>query len=401
MSAMKAGAATLISVVFSLLDLGAAGEAAASQWVGLWKVDATADGIVVDFPDGGFSGACVRLANGAPGPGEIRVESQIVRHRFDSVSLVIDAALNPEIVHAQVAVKNASAWAAQTFYYENTAIKVPLDGQEFAFQAKKLQESDQGWEIKFCRLELANQDFTLRFTSDCAGYDFEAKAGRLTLLADEDWVALEREMSGGMGFFSLTSSWLETEGAAGVSLDVANAFPSQLFYVALARDGKPIVEAMEGEAQTVSLLPEETAGLQFVVKTKTPTVGEAAWKAVLARTAIPAPAEPAPESAAGDSVSAADAGTGRDGAAESAAPPADANAGEQGGEGGCSLSAGATPPAAGPGSALLALLGWVLWRRKCARSPEEPAAWPPERPRGSLAAAVGKPWECLWSWSWM
>jgi len=102
----------------------------------------------------------------------------------------------------------------------------------------------------------------------------------LQLLVDEDWFALHREMTGGMGFFELAVPPASL--AEEPTLRAHNDFPNKLFFVALASDQKPLLEPEEGESKEFVVPVGETAGLEFVVKAKAPVKGQMDWGASLA-----------------------------------------------------------------------------------------------------------------------
>lgn len=267
-------------VVLGLVSLVGAHDALASDYVGMWKIDMEGEGIAYSFPDNGFSGACVHLSNNGEPEGHVRLESQLVRHRFDRVAMSAKGFLDPANVHVQVTVKGKTQWTADLFEFEEGPMEFDLDGHEFAIEAMKLAPSQAEWSVSLCGMELANDTFTVRFTSDCAGFDFDHKGGPLRIVVDEDWYALKRPLAGGLGVFGLGEAW--HGGSQGeISLEAFTSYPAQLFYVALAANELPLLEPEEGEMKVLKLSPAEAEGLQFVVKAKSEVVGQLEWYARL------------------------------------------------------------------------------------------------------------------------
>jgi len=264
----------LITIGFLLLAV----PAAASEYVGLWKVDREGSGVDLSFPDNGFAGACVRFSGTGEEPGHVRIESQIVRHRFDSFAAVVDGGLDPLNVHVQATVKGKTVWTAPGFALKQLPLLIPLGGHEITLEAKKLDPGTGDWGISICGIELSNERFSLRFTSDCEGFDLEVGDSSLMIMADEDWYSLGWEMSGGMGVFDLERSL--SAGPGSVSpINLSSFFPTQLFYAAFANNDKPLVELGEGETAQYEVQLPAAGELQFVVKAKTPMKGMSAWKA--------------------------------------------------------------------------------------------------------------------------
>jgi len=269
----------------------------ASDYVGLWKVDGEPGGIALSFPDNGFSGACLQLSHGGNAPGEIKVESQIVWHRFDSVSMVVDGALDPQNVHVQVSVKGKTVWAGDTFYFEQFPLELQLDGYEFSVEAKKIGSSDHGWTISFCGMEFMSESYLARFTSDCAGFDFAVKDNMFKIAVDEDWFSLKREMVG--GFSLISGSWGLPPGISPINLEFFSSYPNQLFYVALALDDKPVLELETDEPKYLPVDPTTGSPVQFVVRAKGPVIGQMEWYSSL-NAGSEAPRVVSPESASSD-----------------------------------------------------------------------------------------------------
>lgn len=269
---------SLVQVVVAVaLLLGARSGLSASEYVGLWRVDEVAPGISVTFPDNGFGGACVAFSNGGIEAGEVRLESQINRHRFDTLTLSASGALDPAVVHVQLAVKGKTAWGAGNFDFAEVPVAVQLDGYEVTIAAKELAEGEGAWTVTMCGMEFSNSRYSLRFTSDCAGFDFMAGDDSVRLVVDEDWLALEREMVGGMGLFELSSAWAGAE----VDLTCQTTFPEQLFYSALAVDDKPLLEPQVGVPVAMVFVAGTPGDHALVVKAKGPVVGNADWKTSL------------------------------------------------------------------------------------------------------------------------
>ena len=101
------GSLPIAAVVIVML---AAVPARGSEYIGLWKVDRDGDGVALDFPDNGFDGACARFSGGGEGEGQVRVESQMVRFRFDRVTMKAGGNVDPQNVHVQVSVKGKTVW---------------------------------------------------------------------------------------------------------------------------------------------------------------------------------------------------------------------------------------------------------------------------------------------------
>jgi uncharacterized protein (TIGR03382 family) len=249
----------------------------ASEYVGLWRMDVVSPGIHVAFPDNGFGGACVAFSNGGVEAGEVRLESQINRHRFTTLTFFASGNLDPATVHVQTAVKGKTAWGANDFDFSQLPVAIQLDGYEVTIEAKELAESEYPWTMAMCALEFSNPRYNLRFTSDCAGFDFVDGDDFVKVVVDEDWLALEREIVGGMGLFGLTSAW----GDAPVELTCETTFPEQLFYTALAVDDLPLIQPQVGTPATMTFESGTTGDHAVVVKAKGPVVGKTEWKTTL------------------------------------------------------------------------------------------------------------------------
>ena len=343
-----------VTVVSALLVACMAHTATASEYIGLWRFDEAAPGISVTFPDNGFDGACLSFSNGGGDAGEVQLESQINRHRFSTLSLVASGQLDPAIVHVQLSVKGKTAWGATDYDFAEQPVMLQLEGYEVTIAAKELAASEDQWTVTLCSLEFSNPQYSLRFTSDCAGYDFVAGDSSLRLIADEDWLALKRDMVGGMGLFRLSSGWADSE----LDLTCQTTFPDQLFFSALAVDDMPVLQPDVGVPGTMTFIPGTPGEHALVVKTKGPVVGNAEWRTSLSWKAPPPP--PATVDSAdlvgGDSLSAEDAQDGFDG-------PVDGEVNKDSGSGSCRASDGSSRPVL---AFLLALL--VLLRYHAARS---------------------------------
>ncbi len=251
--------------------------AAASEYVGLWRMDVVSPGIHVTFPDSGFDGACVAFSNGGSEAGEVRLESQINRHRFTELAFFASGNLDPAVVHVQTAVKGKTAWGANDFDFSQLPVAIQLDGYEVTIEAKELEESDYPWTMAMCGLEFSNPRYKLRFTSDCAGLDFVDGDDFVKVVVDEDWLALGREIVGGMGLFGLTAAWADAQ----VDLTCETTFPEQLFYTALAVDDLPLLQPQVGVPATMTFESGTMGDHAVVVKAKGPVVGHTKWKTTL------------------------------------------------------------------------------------------------------------------------
>ncbi len=330
----------------ALLLLLAATAADAAEYVGLWRLDEGSPGIAVDYPDNGFHGACVRLSNGE-GTGELRLESQVNRHRFEKLSLQVSGQVNPLQVHVQLRVKNKTAWIASEPSYDAQPVQLKLDGYEVTIEAKEMTEEVADWELSLCGLELRNDRYAMRFTSDCAGFDVDERSDEVRVIVDEDWFSLGREMAGGMGIFGLAGLWQQEE----ATLTVASSFPAPLFFAALAVDDKPILQPATGEPASWDYPPGDPADYQLVVKAKAPTVGKLEWRASLGWAGTSAAPEPEGDLVAEPGPSDLAAETAGDDAVATEAEPG-------GGSGGCR----AGPPAHAHEWALLFLFLLLLLR---------------------------------------
>ncbi len=333
-------------IALAILMAGAWSSAEASEYVGLWRIDEAAPGIAVTFPDNGFDGACVSFSNGSGEAGEVQLESQINRHRFSSLSLMASGKLDPAVVHVQLAVKGKTAWGATDFDFDEVPVALQLAGYEVTIAAKELAATEDEWTVTLCGMEFANPRFGLRFTSDCAGYDFVEGEASLRLVVDEDWLALEREMIGGMGLFGLSSVWPDGD----VELTCQTTFPEQLFYSAVAVDDMPVLQPQVGIPANMDFVSGTPGDHALVVKAKGPVVGAAQWRTSLSW--LPEEVTEQVESedlVAGDSSATVDV----------AAPPeVVADGGETAGSGGsgCQASGGSGGPALAFLLVLLALL---------------------------------------------
>jgi hypothetical protein len=247
----------------------------AAEYVGLWRVEEESPGINVSYPDNGFSGACVSLSGGTEMAGKIRLLSQINRHRFESVKVTVSGMVDPTAVHVQLSAKGKSVWGADGYSFDSLDVVVPLKGAELAIEALELAAGATPWAVTFCGLEFANEAYALRFTSDCAGLDFVSIGDSLRLVADEDWVALGREITGGMALFGLAGAWGYQES----SLQVASTFPDQLFYVALAVNDEPVLQPDESMPGLLDYPGGDLRDYALVVKGKGHTVGSVNWQA--------------------------------------------------------------------------------------------------------------------------
>ncbi len=261
----------LLLVGSLLLPLGVT----AAEYAGLWRIDEKSAGIQVSYPENGFAGACVSLSGGSEVAGEIRLLSQINRHRFGSVVVSVSGDVDPVAVHVQMSVKGKSVWGATEYSFESLDVVVPLNGEELAIEALELVAGANPWTVTFCGMEFSNEQYALRFTSDCAGLDFVSSGASLRLVADEDWVALGREMTGGMALFRLAGAW----GYQDASLQVATTFPSQLFYVALAVDEEPVLQPGESMSGLFEYEGGDQRDYALVVKGKGHTLGSVDWRA--------------------------------------------------------------------------------------------------------------------------
>ncbi len=250
--------------------------ALASDYIGLWRVDRTGEGVMLGFPDNGFDGACIRFTAGPEETGEVKVESQIVRHRLDALRFRVTGKLDPDKVHVQVSVKGKTVWIGAGLSLDEQ-VELPLDGWEATFHIARLETEVEPFDVSFCDLEFLAPEWTVRFTSDCAGLDLDVRDDRLSLIADEDWAALGRDMNGGIGIFGLSPGWLAGQG----DVYLSSSFPHGMFDVAVASGGKPILEAQEGLSQPVPFDPEGPDTLELVVKVKEPAPGQPAWRASL------------------------------------------------------------------------------------------------------------------------
>jgi hypothetical protein len=352
---------------------------AASDFIGVWRVDQVGEGVKLDFPDNGFDGACIRFTNGMEEAGEVKVESQIVRHRLDAVRFHATGDIAPDNIHVQVTVKGKTAWIGAGLSFDQT-VELPLDGWEATFHIAKLEPSTAAFEVSLCDLEFVAAEWTVRHTSDCAGLDFDIRDDRLVLRADEDWAVLGREMKGGMGIFGLSPQWLAGQG----DVYLHSSFPGETFDVAVVSGGSPILEAEEGLSQPVSIDPASEDPIDFVAKVKTPAPGLAVWHASLdwGPPSAPDAADGASPGSAGDAFGTADAicsaadGSLVDGLAAdgSGCPTPPKHKG-----GGCSAMPSAVPL---PWGLLALALAGVLARRLLSMSRCVVAAVAPRRPLG-------------------
>ena len=225
-----------------------------TEYVGLWKIDAEGDEIALSFPDNGLAGACVSLSGGEGEPGGLRIESQIVRGRFQQLSMDVTGTLPPGAPEIALLVGDKIAWLGTTGSYDPEPVVAPLGGNEFAIEAKGGGEALEPWEIKFCNMELAGEQFSLKFTSDCAGFDFEKGPGKFRIIVDEDWSALGREMAGGMALFEPFA----IADDASAQLTAQSSFPGAFFRTSVLLDGKPAVEPEPGNPKQVQFTPAES-----------------------------------------------------------------------------------------------------------------------------------------------
>lgn len=174
-----------------------------TEYMGIWKVDAEGDGIALDIPDNGLDGACISLSGSGENSGSFRIERQIVRGRFQQLSVEVNGALPPEALDIALLMDGEVVWHASPGAYEQQPVSAELDGNEFVIEAKSGGDGLEPWEMTFCNMELTAEQFSLRFTSDCAGFDFHRDSGTLRIVVDEDWSALGRMMAGGSRFSNL------------------------------------------------------------------------------------------------------------------------------------------------------------------------------------------------------
>jgi hypothetical protein len=344
-----------ISVIVMVL-LGLSWSAvSASEYVGLWKMDVVSPGIHVAFPDNGFGGACVAFSNGGVEAGEVRIESQINRHRFTTLTFFASGNLDPAIVHVQTAVKGKTAWGANDFDFSQLPVAIQLDGYEVTIEAKELAESEYPWTMAMCGLEFSNPRYSLRFTSDCAGLDFVDGDDFVKVVVDEDWFSLEREMVGGLGLFGLTAAWADAQ----VELTCETTFPEQLFYTALALDDLPLIQPQVGLPATMTFESGTTGDHAVVVKAKGPVVGKTEWKTTLSWQAQDTPPESETNDLrAADSLFISDLETAADSSGDLSGESVQGNSGCD-----SSRSGGGSPPIA----FLLALLALLRYHRPLCR----------------------------------
>jgi len=255
--------------------------AGGSEYVGLWKIDGKDQGIVVSFPDNGLAGACVSLEGGAGG--EVRVESQIVRGRFQKLALEVSGALPPGAPEIALLVGGKVAWEASAFAFDKEPVTAALNGNEFVIETKGGAGDAEPWELSFCAMELVGEELTLRFTSDCAGFDFRRETGGIRIIVDEDWAALERQMAGGLALYE--PFVIADQGGAG--LTAQSSFPGAFFRVTVLLDGSPAAEPGMGEPKTVQFAPGESGEIGFVVQVTTPLPADSAWVAGLTWELLP------------------------------------------------------------------------------------------------------------------
>ena len=279
---IRRGLPALVGLAAALLLLSQ--PAGGSEYVGLWRIDGEDQGITVSFPDNGLAGACVSLAGGAGGAGgEVRVESQIVRGRFQKLALEVSGALPPGAPKVALLVGGKVAWQASAFAFDKEPVTAALNGNEFVIDAKGGAGDVDPWELSFCAMDFMGAELTLRFTSDCAGFDFRKDAGGIRIIVDEDWAALGRQMAGGMALFE--PFVIADQG--GASLTAQSSFPSAFFRVSVLLDGSPAAEPGMGEPKTVQFAPGESGEIGFVVQVTTPLPADSAWGATLTWEPLP------------------------------------------------------------------------------------------------------------------
>jgi hypothetical protein len=284
---MRSGWILLVALLLSSV-------ADATEYTGLWKVEQSGDGLEFAFPEQGFSGACITIQSGAGNEGQLTLESQIVRHRFDSARFRVDGFLDPNVVHLQARAKNIVVWAATEYTYDSAIQEVALDGYELVIETLVIAPEAEPWSVTLCDLTFVNSRFELRFTSDCEGFDFVETANEIRIITDEDWLALGFEMKGGMGLFGLDPLWLEEPPDY---LNLTSTFPESLFHVALAQGDTPILEPSDSNPFDTPLNADPAAPYALVVKSKQPIPAQQEWRATLRwQEALPKPtAEPAIE----------------------------------------------------------------------------------------------------------